>query len=152
MPKLSNAVAFSVLFLCSSVCILHSQIEGGYWANSGSAGLGVNCKDEQLDSVAICATRVYCTDPPNPVTFFDITASANNRCSTQPVANSAFTSGAIGGMQETADGKAVAFLYNRPIEEEFITHDCLGATAILINFADPYGCDPPRHPFKEEAG
>ncbi len=111
MPRPSRTFIFLLLFLCGAFSILNSQIEGGYWVSSHSAGPGVVCSDEQLDSKATCATHVFCTSPPNPIVSFDIIAFAAQTCSNQPVANFAQTSGAIGGMQESAYAKATAFFY-----------------------------------------
>ncbi len=38
------------------------------------------------------------------------------------------------------------FSTNRKINESARTHDCLGATHVLIDFYDPYGCSPPPPP------
>jgi hypothetical protein len=147
MPKSIRAfLGLFLLLFSGEFCILQAQITGGYWVSSVSGGLGLVCNDDQLDTPAGCAAHAYCTKPPNTLSSFDIGARAYASCPNQGVENSALTSGSVGGIQAVASAKAVALFYNRLIKAQSRTADCNGNTAILQDYTDPYGCDPPPPP------
>jgi hypothetical protein len=140
-------LASLLLFLSSALCALHAQITGGYWVSSQGTGVGVTCHDAQTDLPATCVTHAYCTHPPNPLAAFDIGGQAYATCPNQPVRNVGLTVQKIGdAMIMAAEGKATATAYNRLIKDELRTGDCNGNTVVIVNFTDPYGCDPPPPP------
>lgn len=145
MPKLTRLIC-SLPILLGFTFLLHAQIRGGNWVSSHGIGVGVVCNDEGIDANASCAAHVLCTAPPNPIAALDITAFAGARCDNQPVDNSALTSGAVGGMQAIGSAKAVGLWYGRRIRAKTQTADCNGNVAVLEDYTDPFGCNPPPPP------
>lgn len=107
---------------------------------------GPHCLDEQIDAPAACSLIVSCIEPPDPIAGFVIGANAFKTCSNQPVDNTAQADAAIGGVQASSSAKAIGIFFNRLIKQQIRVADCNGNTAILQDFDDPQGCNPPQPP------
>jgi hypothetical protein len=107
---------------------------------------GPHCLDEHIDAPAACSLVVFCTQPPDPIPAFVIGANAFKTCSNQPVDNAAQADAAIGGVQASSSGKAIGVFFNRLIKQQIRVADCAGNTAVLQDFDDPQGCNPPPPP------
>ncbi|MGE5322362.1 MAG: hypothetical protein ACM3SW_05850 [Actinomycetota bacterium] len=115
-------------------------------AQISGADPGPHCLDEHIDAPAACSLIVFCTPPADPIDAFVIGANAFKTCSNQPVDNSAQADAAVGGVQASASAKAIGIFFNRLIKQQIRVGDCAGNTAVLQDFDDPQGCDPPLPP------
>lgn len=120
----------------------------GFAANAQISGVfpTLHCIDTVVDGPTACTISVFCTQPPNPIPGFVIGANAFKTCPNQPVENSAQADAAIAGTQASSQGKATALFYQRLIKQQIRVADCQGNTAILVDFDDPQGCNPPPPP------
>jgi hypothetical protein len=135
----NKSVLFVLLaaLLNAGSSIAHAQISGG---------LNFPCSDDQVDAIAICASHIVCTHPPDPIDAFDIGARAFASCPNQPVDNFAGVDAKIGGVQAVSTAQARALGFNRLIHREIRAGDCAGKTVLLDLTDDPQGCNPPPPP------
>ena len=109
-----------------------------------------SCLDDEVDVQAACTRVYFCTMPPNPISEFTIGAFAFKTCPNQPVNNVARVDASLGGLQAAADAKAISLFFGRRIKEQLTVGDCNGKSALLIDFDDPQGCNPPPPPLPPE--
>lgn len=126
MPKTAIRLSLSLPLLFSVAQTLNAQIIGSFPPSP------VSCRDEEVDTSAVCSRIYFCTKPPNPIDQFVIGAFAFKTCPNQPVVNVARVDAAIGGSQASADGLATALFFGRRIKEQLSLGDCNGKATLVI--------------------
>lgn len=138
MPLIKRDTFILIVIVAFFGSAVNAQISGVFPA--------LHCVDSVVDGPTACSISVFCTQPPNPIPGFVIGANAFKTCPNQAVENIAQADAAIGGTQASSQGKATALFYQRLIKQQIRVADCLGNTAVLVDFDDPQGCNPPPPP------
>lgn len=139
MQRLTIYIAMLLLILLGEANVTYAQISGAFPPS-------FTCRDEEIDTQAVCTRIFFCTQPPNPIEAFTLGAFAFKTCPGSPVINVARVDGAKGGSQASADGVATSLFWGRRIKEQASLGDCNGNVSLVIDFEDPQGCNPPPPP------